>query len=145
MCGGEALSDLPAKIGRPSLYTPDMGERVIAIMREGLSITAAAGEIGISRDTIYAWAKENPAFSDALNLGRAARVSTLERQLLTMEAGPMVTARIFALKNACPEEWREKVVHAGEKDEPVQVEHTIKPTQHLLTVLKAIEDRRGEE
>ena len=32
----------------------------------------------------------------------------LETTLLEGETGPKVTAHIFALKNAAPEEWREK-------------------------------------
>jgi hypothetical protein len=39
-----------------------------------------------------------------INMGRAARVAALETKLLTTSQGVGVTAAIFALKNADPDE-----------------------------------------
>lgn len=101
--------------GRPTKYTPEIGQHLLDLMAQGFSITAAAGSLKISRETVYAWAKEKPEFSDALKSGRAARVYKLEQDLLSADAGPVVTSRIFALKNADAHEWREKqeVEHSG--------------------------------
>jgi DNA-binding XRE family transcriptional regulator len=77
-------------------------------MGEGLSLTAAAAELGICRETVYAWEREIPEFSDAVKLARGKRTLKLERDLLRAPDGPTVTSRIFALKNAMPDEWREK-------------------------------------
>lgn len=96
------------KVGRPSKYKPVYCNEVIETMATGLSLTAFAGVIGVSRDTVNAWQHEYPEFSDAVKTAKAKRTMTLERQMLAMENGPAVTARIFALKNAAPEEWREK-------------------------------------
>lgn len=95
--------------GRPSEYSPFIGNLLIDLMATGLSLTAAAAEIGFHRWTIYRWAEEHPEFSDALKLARGKRVLFLERGLLAAPDGPTVTSRIFALKNADPEEWRDKV------------------------------------
>lgn len=96
--------------GRPSAYKPEYGEEIIQLMAAGLSLTAAAAELGFHRDTVYQWAETHEEFSDALKLGRGKRVLSLERDLLDKDmAGPQITARIFALKNAAPDEWREKV------------------------------------
>jgi hypothetical protein len=94
--------------GRPSKYSPAYANECIEFMGQGFSLTAFAGEIGVSRETVYEWERSNPEFSDAIKKARAKRVTCLERQLLGSENGPSVTARIFALKNACPDEWREK-------------------------------------
>lgn len=102
---GQASS---ATVGRPSKYKPAYCNEVITTMATGLSLTAFAGEIGVSRDTVNEWQRAHPEFSDAVKIAKAKRTGALERQMLAMENGPGVTARIFALKNADPEEWREK-------------------------------------
>jgi DNA-binding XRE family transcriptional regulator len=58
--------------GRPSIYTDDMPQRVIDLMAEGASITEVAAELGVSKDTLYRWEKDDTkqAFSDAIKRGR---------------------------------------------------------------------------
>ena len=108
-------------VGRPTKYKPEFCERIISLMGEGLSLTAAAAELDIHRETAYAWEREIPEFSDAVKLARGKRTGKLERDLLSAPDGPTVTSRIFALKNACADEWREKqdVNLGGQPDNPV--------------------------
>lgn len=94
-------------IGRPSKYTPELADQILALMAEGISLTAAAAELNISRRVAYQWRDNNPEFADTLDLAQAKRQRFLERRLLTADVGPVVTSTIFALKN-CSEEWREK-------------------------------------
>lgn len=105
--------------GRPSEYKPGYGDEIIALMATGLSLTAAAADLGFHRDTIYEWARQHAEFSDALKLARGKRVLQLEKELLSSEVGPKVTARIFALKNADPEEWRDKHEVTGADGAPL--------------------------
>lgn len=102
-------------MGRPSKYDPAYCEQIIAAGSEGLSLTAFAGVIDVCRDTINEWTREHPEFSDAVKRHAAKRVEYLERTLLSSEQGPRVTARIFALKNADPENWKDKhdIEHSG--------------------------------
>lgn len=95
-------------VGRPSKYREAYCNEVIETMATGLSLTAFAGEIGVSRDTVNEWQRVHPEFSDAVKVAKAKRTLALERGMLTAESGPAVTARIFALKNADPEEWRDR-------------------------------------
>lgn len=74
----------------------------------GLSLTAFAGCIGVARSTINEWIDNHAEFSEAVKIGQAKRTLILEQQLLSSEQGPRVTARIFALKNAAPDEWKDK-------------------------------------
>lgn len=94
--------------GRPSEYRPEFCDVVISTMSAGYSKMAAAGEIGCCLNTLKSWMAEHPEFLTAVKLGEALRVKTLEEGLLGAEIGPRVTARIFALKNAAPDEWRDR-------------------------------------
>ena len=100
--------------GRPTKYTDDLGDKLIRWMRNGYSLTAAAGKIGISRQTVYAWAEEKPAFSDALNEARAAAAAWWEDRAQDVAMGKEGNAAmvIFGLKNRVADEWRDKQEHA---------------------------------
>lgn len=55
--------------GRPTKYREEMCHVVIAEMREGASKCEVAGELGISEETLYAWRKKHPLFSEAIQIG----------------------------------------------------------------------------
>jgi len=93
--------------GRPTDYRPEYCDAVIAAMSDGLSLSAFAGLIGQGRDTVYKWIRAHSEFSDAVSRARAKRVLWLERKLLRSRKGAETSAAIFALKNACPDEWRD--------------------------------------
>lgn len=101
--------------GRPTDFTPELGERILGLMTEGLSLAAAAAECDIHRQRVYDWEERHPEFADTIKLARSKRQAFLERRLLTAKEGPVVTSTIFALKNAAGDDWREKqeVEHSG--------------------------------
>jgi hypothetical protein len=102
------------KGGQPTKYRPAYIDEVKDFMGQGYSISAFAGHVGVSRETVYEWERTIPEFAEALDIARGKRVAELEKGLLKeSQAGPAVTARIFALKNACPAEWRDRVEHTG--------------------------------
>lgn len=113
--------DVPLPRGRPSLYREEYIEEVKSLMQQGYSKTAAAGAIGVCVDTLTNWAAEHPEFFRALKTGAASRTYKLETDLLSAQDGPTVTSRIFALKNASPEEWRDRREIAGDKDAPLSL------------------------
>jgi hypothetical protein len=94
-------------MGRPTKYEERFCEAVIAFMGEGYSLTAFAGSIDVARSTINEWMGEHAEFSEAVKIGQAKRTAILEVGLLNGDSGPRVTSRIFALKNAAPDEWRD--------------------------------------
>jgi len=108
--------------GRPSKYDPAYCEQVIDFMALGYSLTAFAGEIGVTVQTLHNWRAEHPAFFDAVRVGQAKRVRKLETDLLETDVGARVTSRIFALKNAGPDEWRDKQQHelSGPNGGPIE-------------------------
>jgi hypothetical protein len=117
--------------GRPSNYTPLRGIELFNHMATGLSVTAASAAMGFDRATIQRWAQKNPDFAAALNRAKCARVLYGERKLLASVDGPAVAAAIFMLKNADPDEWRER---------REQVTSTA-PDDPLLAYLKSIDGR----
>lgn len=110
-------------MGRPTKYTPEAGSRLMAVMRDGYSVAAAAAAIGVCRDTIYEWSKKHPDFSYALKRGHDLRVFRLETQLLRAIDGAQVTSAIFALKNAAPDIWRDKheIATTTTEDDPLLI------------------------
>lgn len=117
-----------ADVGRPSKYSKHYCDEVIACMSLGFSLTAFAGEIGVARSTINEWMEVHPEFSEAVKKGKAKRTLSLEKRLLTADSGPVVTSSIFALKNADPDEWREKQTqeHTGPNGGPMQQVTTVR-------------------
>lgn len=112
--------------GRPTKYLPEYCEAVLEAGDEGLSLTAFAGIIKVDRDTITEWVKVHPEFSLAVKGHQARRTLKLERDLMRAPDGPNVTSRIFALKNAAPEDWRDKqdVALSGGLDVTAKVDMT---------------------
>lgn len=98
-------------------YSPEACHQVVALMGTGLSLTAAAGAMGVSRATINRWMDEHEEFRNAVSRGTAARVFFLERQMLTSDNTAVVAASRFALINAAPEEWRQKPIDPDETTE----------------------------
>lgn len=94
--------------GRPTIFTPELGDRILAKMSEGLSLAAAAAECDVHRQRIYEWVEIHPEFSDTVKLAMGKRQAWLERRLYGASEGPVVTSSIFALKNAGAEDWRDK-------------------------------------
>lgn len=109
--------------GRPSKYKPEYADIAYETMAEGYSKTATAGKLGICRDTLYQWCEDHPEFSYAVKRGEMARTLKLEEMLLKAPDGPTVTSRIFALKNAAPDEWRD--VHERKVSGTVNHKHTV--------------------
>ena len=114
-------------IGRPSKYDAAYCDQVIELATaEGLSWGACAGDIGVSRQTLTAWAEAHPEFLDAKRVSEARSQLFWERKLSQLadkgSAGPGAsTAIIFALKNRAKDDWRDTVEqrHVGDPNVPV--------------------------
>ena len=118
--------------GRPTTYDPALGEKIVAIMTEGLSLSAAAAECDVHRQRVYEWEAAHPEFAELVRLGRVKRQAFLERRLLSAAEGPVVTSSIFALKNAAPDDWLEKahLEHTGKDGGPIK--HVDASTENLI-------------
>ena len=107
--------------------------------RDGLTDEQIAHNMGIARDTLYAWKTKYPDISDALKKGKEVVDIEVENALLKRAKGfqwtetrvedsvkdgrkvtlikrfapPDVGAAVFWLKNRKPEQWREKQPEQG--------------------------------
>lgn len=97
-------------VGRPSKYDPKYCDIAVEFLRDGYSVTALAGKIGVARSTVFKWAEENEEFSDALKTGQALAALFWEDRLrdVAMTGEGNATAAIFGVKNRSREEWRDK-------------------------------------
>lgn len=66
---------------------PDNLLRLQALARDGATDADIASYIGISRDTLYAWKKKYPDFSDALKRGKEVVDIEVENALLKRALG----------------------------------------------------------
>lgn len=66
----------------PDNLTPRQKRAIVAIVA-GQPMARAAAEAGVSRDTLYRWARR-PDFSAAINQGTAEQVEMLSRRLVTL-------------------------------------------------------------
>lgn len=107
-------------VGRPTKYDPKFCDAVEAFMAEGFSLTAFAGDLGVSRATIDNWMKEFPEFLEAVSRSKAKRLAFWERTAINVASkgtgGPgAATVIVFGLKNMGGDEWKDKqeVEHTG--------------------------------
>lgn len=88
--------------GRPTLYTPEVIEKINEYLKTAVpenqeipTVEGCALQLGISRDTLYEWAKVHHEFSDTIE-----RMKTLQKQALIQTGifgGKEVNATIISL------------------------------------------------
>jgi hypothetical protein len=57
--------------GRPSVYDPAFCEKVVELGKLGKSLVQIACALDVTRETIYAWMRDKPEFSDAMTRAKA--------------------------------------------------------------------------
>ena len=107
------------------LYREAYCDEVIDFLKDGHSLAAFGGHIGVSRETLYNWMRTQPAFAEAVKQAQAKAILWWERRILELaQAGQGNAAVItFGLKNRAPEEWRDK--HHTELSGVVETIHRI--------------------
>ncbi len=103
--------------GRPTKWEDDFPERLLAEMSKGLSFEACCGALGISKDTGYKFAKENPEFAEAKQLGESKGQYHWESEALKGLWGSKdekfnATVYIFTMKNRFG--WRDRKEISGD-------------------------------
>lgn len=103
------------------------------------NISVAAKLTGISRQTVYDWRRVSKKFKsdmDAAVVEAKGRMCDEMRDVLLDVARNKgkgaVAAAIFLLKTGDPENYSDRVVHAGDKDEPIEHEVSMPNTDRWL-------------
>lgn len=75
----------PRKIGRPSVYTPALCEKICGHLRKARTVAEACKAVGIADDTFYDWQARGDLgelpfsqFSEAVRKAKAERIAALE-------------------------------------------------------------------
>ena len=87
-------------------YEPRYCSDLVDFMGRGYSLTAFAGEIGVSRAILERWAEDHPPFSIAVERGQARRARVLEDRLLAAKGGQAVGRPNEAGQTPPPQDWR---------------------------------------
>lgn len=111
-----AVEQTKKRVGRPSKYNDDYALRLLALMEDGLSFEACCGDLGITKDTGYRWAKEYPEFGHAKDLGEVRGQLFWEKAAISgmwsdKESRFNTTAFIFVMKNRF--NWKDKKELSG--------------------------------
>lgn len=115
--------------------------------RDGLTDEQIAENIGVRRETLYAWKNAYPNISNTLKRGKEVVDYEVENALLKRALGYTVkeekltkdgevvelerevpgdvTAQIFWLKNRKPDAWRDKPEDNGNKEESITIINNI--------------------
>lgn len=111
-------------MARPTKYRKEMCEEVVKEMAQGASKEAAAGALGIHKDTLYEWIKRHKAFSDAIREGEARSRAWWEKlgraAALGKVPGFQGTPWIFSMKNI--HGWTDKQEITGPSGGPIKTE-----------------------
>jgi transcriptional regulator with XRE-family HTH domain len=128
------LMDDEIQLGRPSKYQEHFCQMLIEHMSKGLSFESFAGVIGVSRDTVYRWARDIAAFDEAKEIGTSKSLLLWEKigidgvwDLTEYENGkPSFSKRlntaswIFNMKNRF--KWRDRDPEEQTAEEPEEYE-----------------------
>ncbi len=113
---------MPHPGGRPSKYDPSFCEEAILYVGGGKSKEAFAGHLGVSKQTLYNWMKENKEFLDSIKVAEAMSQDFWEELGIigTIEGKNFnATTWIFNMKNRFA--WKDKMELAGDKDNPLSI------------------------
>lgn len=141
-------------MGRPSKFDPTKCAQAERLCKLGATDKELAEFFEVSEDTINAWKKDHPEFSEALKSGKQLADAMVGERLfqratgyshpdvhisnyqgsitkteITKHYAPDTTACIFWLKNRRPDLWRDRVEHTGKDGGPM--EHKVEDVSNL--------------
>ena len=144
MCDTSKPTRKLTSAGRPSLYTPSLGLKLITAMATGLSLEAAAAKIGVGARTLFSWQNQHEEFPQAIQEGRQRALLFWEEQAISMAKGAPGNAQLvmLALKNRsrAASGWHDaqRLEHTGTDGGPVQVQ----PVVTQIDATKLTQERR---
>lgn len=105
--------DEAAGRGRPTKYKPHFCDKVIEFGKEGMSNAEMAGELGVTRNTLFTWANEHPDFLHAFTRARELSLAWWEAQArkgLVSANGVSLNASLWSRSMAArfPTEYTER-------------------------------------
>lgn len=84
--------------------------------RDGLTDEQIAKNIGVRRETLYAWINKYPNIANALKMGKEQANFIIENALFKKAKSGHVTAQIFWLKNNWRDKYNDSQLSVEERD-----------------------------
>ena len=123
--------------GRPTKYKEEYNNIALDFMSEGKSIVQLARKLEVSRQTIYQWAEDHPAFSDTLSLARDWSQAHWENRLEDMMVDRNVNAPLVKLYFANRFNWRDQANEQETEAPPVEPIFEVQPAQNEVRTTNA--------
>jgi len=119
---------------QPTRYRSAYCDAVVAFLKDGYSLAAFAGQIGVTHRTLYYWIDKHPDFAEAVKRAQAQSALWWERRILDFAKTGQgnASAIIFGLKNRASDEWRDKT-HTeltGKVEQVHRIERSIVRPEH---------------
>jgi transposase len=91
-------------------YRPSYCDDVVDFLKEGYSLAAFAGRIGVTHRALYDWIDRYPDFAEAVKQAQAKSALWWEQRVIEVAQGGQGNAGaiMFGLRNRAPAEWRDK-------------------------------------
>jgi hypothetical protein len=119
--------------GRPSIITPEVIEAICDRLADGESMVAICRDADMpSLRTAMTWAADNAAFRTEYMRAREAQAEVMDEMILSAardagEDSQAARVRIEAYKwraaKLAPKRYSDRMTHAGDPDQPVQIAH----------------------
>jgi len=94
---------------KPYKFTANKREEYLALLSEnGLGRLRAAKQVGVTRHTVLAYAKDNPEFAEARDQAEMEANEQVENALFEAAKSGHVTACQVWLYNRMPDRWSDK-------------------------------------
>ena len=121
----EAIQFLKRRRGRPSSFTPERAEKLLAAVRKGVPYVHAAAAAGISFDTFNRWrqkgengeGEEYCEFCEQLAQAESEAVSLLVGRIMEASRKDW-RAAVWMLQRRFPKEWSEERRENNPKSTP---------------------------
>jgi hypothetical protein len=95
------------KSGRPTIFTPELGDQIVKLVAAGNYMETAASAAGISKDTLFAWLKKGARDRRANKDTPLARFSdSVKKADAQAEARDVLTIEAASKKNWQAAAWR---------------------------------------
>lgn len=104
-----------------TIRTPEKGEKLLAKLAQGYSVTAACQAEGIGRTGYYAWINDDPEFKAQAEAAIEAGTDRLEDVARRRAMNQSDTLLIFLLKGRRPDKFKDRLESKQENDVTVRV------------------------
>lgn len=111
------------------MFSQEVADKVCDRLAQGDSLRKAAASVGLTHRTILNWVNSNAAFATQYARAREEGYTLLAEDLMDVADDPeipsdqkriMVDTRKWKLSKMLPKIYGDKVIHAGDQDNPIQ-------------------------